>query len=94
LRRFARRVKNAGTGVCRTRSANRWFPRLSFSQHFESGIYSPSKPSRGHSRGIEGASGQISGHGGAAERPGLKRKTLQNQMRRLGICKGEYQTPR
>lgn len=40
------------------------------------------------------ASGQISGHGGAAERLGLKRTTLQNKMRRLGIAKGDYQSHR
>jgi len=43
---------------------------------------------------LKAASGQISGHGGAAERLGLKRTTLQNKMRRLGICKGDYQTHR
>jgi len=43
---------------------------------------------------LKAASGQISGHGGAAERLGLKRTTLQNKMRRLGICKGDYQTNR
>ncbi|MGA8189918.1 MAG: sigma 54-interacting transcriptional regulator, partial [Candidatus Sulfotelmatobacter sp.] len=37
---------------------------------------------------LKAASGQISGHGGAAERLGLKRTTLQNKMRRLGIAKG------
>ncbi len=40
---------------------------------------------------LKAASGQISGHGGAAERLGLKRTTLQNKMRRLGINKGDYQ---
>ncbi len=39
---------------------------------------------------LKTASGQISGHGGAAERLGLKRTTLQNKMRRLGITKGDY----
>ena len=43
---------------------------------------------------LKAASGQISGRGGAAERLGLKRTTLQNKMRRLGICKGDYQTRR
>ena len=43
---------------------------------------------------LRAARGQISGHGGAAERLGLKRTTLQNKMRRLGICKGDYQTHR
>jgi DNA-directed RNA polymerase specialized sigma24 family protein len=37
---------------------------------------------------LKAASGRISGHGGAAERLGLKRTTLQNKMRRLGISKG------
>jgi formate hydrogenlyase transcriptional activator len=39
---------------------------------------------------LKASSGQISGHGGAAERLGLKRTTLQNKMRRLGINKGDY----
>jgi formate hydrogenlyase transcriptional activator len=43
---------------------------------------------------LRAASGQISGHGGAAERLGLKRTTLQNKMRRLGISKGDYQPHR
>ena len=43
---------------------------------------------------LKEASGQISGHGGAAERLGLKRTTLQNKMRRLGICKGDYRKHR
>ena len=41
---------------------------------------------------LKAASGRISGKGGAAERLGLKRTTLQNKMRRLGITKGHYQT--
>jgi formate hydrogenlyase transcriptional activator len=43
---------------------------------------------------LKAARGQISGHGGAAERLGLKRTTLQNKMRRLGITKGDYQPHR
>jgi formate hydrogenlyase transcriptional activator len=39
---------------------------------------------------LKAASGQISGKGGAAERLGLKRTTLQNKMRRLGITKKDY----
>jgi len=39
---------------------------------------------------LKAASGQISGHGGAAERLGLKRTTLQNKMRRLNINRAEY----
>jgi formate hydrogenlyase transcriptional activator len=39
---------------------------------------------------LKAASGQISGHGGAAERLGLKRTTLQNKMRRLGIGREDY----
>jgi transcriptional regulator with GAF, ATPase, and Fis domain len=33
------------------------------------------------------SSGRVAGNGGAAERLGLKRATLQNKMRRLGITK-------
>ena len=36
---------------------------------------------------LRGASGRIAGKGGAAERLGLKRTTLQNKIRRLGISK-------
>ena len=43
---------------------------------------------------LKASHGQISGHGGAAERLGLKRTTLQNKMRRLGIIKGDYQQSR
>ncbi len=39
---------------------------------------------------LKAASGQISGVGGAATRLGLKRSTLQNKMRRLGISKKDY----
>jgi len=39
---------------------------------------------------LKAASGKIAGHGGAAERLGLKRTTLQNKMRRLNISKPDY----
>jgi formate hydrogenlyase transcriptional activator len=39
---------------------------------------------------LKAASGQISGRGGAAERLGLKRTTLQNKMRKLSINRAEY----
>jgi formate hydrogenlyase transcriptional activator len=40
---------------------------------------------------LKAASGRIAGKGGAAERLGLKRTTLQNKIRRLGIAKADYQ---
>lgn len=40
---------------------------------------------------LRAASGRIAGKGGAAERLGLKRTTLQNKIRRLGISKAQYQ---
>jgi len=40
---------------------------------------------------LRAASGRIAGKGGAAERLGLKRTTLQNKIRRLGIAKSRYQ---
>jgi formate hydrogenlyase transcriptional activator len=43
---------------------------------------------------LKSASGKIAGPGGAAERLGLKRTTLQNKMRRLLISKPDYQTGR
>jgi formate hydrogenlyase transcriptional activator len=39
---------------------------------------------------LKGASGRIAGKGGAAERLGLKRTTLQNKMRRLSITRDDY----
>ena len=36
------------------------------------------------------ASGRLSGKGGAAERLGLKRTTLQNKMRKLNISRADY----
>jgi len=39
---------------------------------------------------LKAASGKISGRGGAAERLGLKRTTLQNKMRKLNIGRDEY----
>ncbi len=39
---------------------------------------------------LNAASGRLAGSGGAAERLGLKRTTLQNKMRRLGITRADY----
>jgi len=39
---------------------------------------------------LRASSGRIAGKGGAAERLGLKRTTLQNKIRRLGIAKTTY----
>ena len=39
---------------------------------------------------LRAASGRIAGKGGAAERLGLKRTTLQNKIRRLGISKPNF----
>jgi formate hydrogenlyase transcriptional activator len=41
---------------------------------------------------LRAASGRIAGNGGAAERLGLKRTTLQNKIRRLGIAKADYRS--
>src|ERR1035438_265915 len=40
---------------------------------------------------LRAAAGRLAGKGGAAERLGLKRTTLQNKIRRLGIAKAHYQ---
>ena len=40
---------------------------------------------------LRAAAGRIAGKGGAAERLGLKRTTLQNKIRRLGITKAQYE---
>jgi formate hydrogenlyase transcriptional activator len=39
---------------------------------------------------LTSASGRIAGKGGAAERLGLKRTTLQNKMRKLSIARADY----
>src|ERR1022692_3945724 len=39
---------------------------------------------------LKNAAGRIAGNGGAAERLGLKRTTLQNKMRRLNITRADY----
>ena len=39
---------------------------------------------------LRAASGKVSGQGGAAERLGLKRTTLQNKMRKLNISRADY----
>jgi transcriptional regulator with GAF, ATPase, and Fis domain len=39
---------------------------------------------------LRAASGRIAGKGGAAERLGLKRTTLQNKIRRLNISRADY----
>jgi formate hydrogenlyase transcriptional activator len=39
---------------------------------------------------LKAGSGRISGKGGAAERLGLKRTTLQNKMRKLNITRADY----
>jgi formate hydrogenlyase transcriptional activator len=39
---------------------------------------------------LKQASGKVAGQGGAAERLGLKRTTLQNKMRRLSITRNDY----
>jgi transcriptional regulator with GAF, ATPase, and Fis domain len=39
---------------------------------------------------LKSASGKIGGSGGAAERLGLKRTTLQNKMRRLSVARSDY----
>ena len=39
---------------------------------------------------LKAAAGKVAGSGGAAERLGVKRTTLQNKMRRLNIARSEY----
>ena len=39
---------------------------------------------------LKATSGRIAGKGGAAERLGLRRTTLQNKLRRLGISRAHY----
>jgi len=39
---------------------------------------------------LKAASGRLAGRGGAAERLGVKRTTLQNKMRRLNVSRVDY----
>ena len=39
---------------------------------------------------LRAASGRIAGRGGAAERLGLKRTTLQNKMQKLNISRADH----
>ncbi len=60
----------------------------------EISITSPSSFHQAESHAIisalKEASGRVSGTGGAAERLGLKRTTLQTKMRKLNICRADY----
>jgi formate hydrogenlyase transcriptional activator len=69
-------------------------PRTHLKKSFRT-VVSPSSSFRQAERqviidALRDASGKIAGNGGAAERLGLKRTTLQNKMRRLSIARNDY----
>lgn len=69
-------------------------PTGDLTNSLEISITSPSSFHQAESHAIisalKQASGRVSGTGGAAERLGLKRTTLQTKMRKLNICRADY----
>lgn len=69
-------------------------PTGDLANSLEISITSPSSFHQAESHAIisalKQASGRVSGTGGAAERLGLKRTTLQTKMRKLNICRADY----
>ena len=69
--------------------ANSW--SLTVATASAQGSTLPGSRTKGNHRCPKRASGRVAGNGGAAERLGLKRTTLQHKIRRLGITKAQYQ---
>jgi formate hydrogenlyase transcriptional activator len=80
--------------VILTRGEELEVPAMELTSPPEMGIASPSTFHQAESSAIitalKDASGRVSGRGGAAERLGLKRTTLQTKMRKLNICRADY----
>jgi len=83
--------------VILTRGEELELPMAELRRTLKMGVASSSTSSFRHAEctvivdALRAASGRIAGKGGAAERLGLKRTTLQNKIRRLGITKVQYQ---
>jgi len=91
IRELANFIERA---VILTRGDELEVPTLQFASSLEMYITAPSTFHQAESNAIiaalREASGRLSGRGGAAERLGLKRTTLQTKMRRLNICRADY----
>ena len=91
IRELANFIERA---VILTRGDELEVPMPQFASTLEMYIAAPSTFHQAESNAIiaalREASGRLSGRGGAAERLGLKRTTLQTKMRRLNICRADY----
>ena len=74
--------------MCRSPSSKPWRKRKKTRRRDESHLHAAE---REHIlRALREAKGMIGGPGGAAERLGLKRTTLNSKMKKLGIERGDY----
>src|SRR5271165_3656825 len=91
IRELANFIERA---VILTRGDELEIPTVEFTGLREMCISTPSTFCQAESHAIitalKEASGRVSGRGGAAERLGLKRTTLQTKMRKLNICRADY----
>jgi formate hydrogenlyase transcriptional activator len=91
IRELANFIERA---VILTRGDELEVPTVELASSPEMSITGPSSFHQAESNAIitalKEASGRVSGRGGAAERLGLKRTTLQTKMRRLNICRADY----
>ena len=91
IRELANFIERA---VILTRGDELQVPTAELATSSEIGVTIPSTFHQAESNAIitalKEASGRMSGRGGAAERLGLKRTTLQTKMRRLNICRADY----
>jgi len=91
IRELANFIERA---VILTRGDELEVPTAELAASPEIGVTTPSTFHEAESNAIitalKEASGRVSGRGGAAERLGLKRTTLQTKMRRLNICRADY----
>jgi formate hydrogenlyase transcriptional activator len=91
IRELANFIERA---VILTRGDELEVPALEFASYSDMCITTPSTFRQAESNAIiaalKEASGRVAGRGGAAERLGLKRTTLQTKMRRLNISRAEY----
>jgi formate hydrogenlyase transcriptional activator len=91
IRELANFIERA---VILTRGDELEVPMVELANPAESCITTPSTFHQAESNAIiaalKEAAGRVSGRGGAAERLGLKRTTLQTKMRKLNICRADY----
>jgi formate hydrogenlyase transcriptional activator len=91
IRELANFIERA---VILTRGDELEVPAVELSTFADISVSAPSTFHQAESNAIitalKDASGRVSGRGGAAERLGLKRTTLQTKMRKLNICRADY----